>query len=88
MGSMKRPPGRAHEIAIDRIVLPHGTVGTARVRAAIERELTRLLGEQPAEVSVTLPVANLQVKAGTDARGIGVNVAREVHKATKTKAAK
>jgi hypothetical protein len=33
-------------------------------------------------------MANLQVKAGTDAGAIGVNVAREVHKATKTKAAK
>jgi hypothetical protein len=79
MGSMKRPPRRAHEIAIDRIVLPPGTVGTRRVRAAVERELTRLLGEQPAQQGAALPAANVRVKAGADADAIGVRVARDIH---------
>jgi hypothetical protein len=80
---MKRPPRRAQEIAIDRIVLPHGTVGTARVRAAIERELGRLLGEQPAQEGAALPAAKVRVKPGADADAIGVKVAREAHAAMK-----
>jgi phosphomannomutase len=79
MGGMKRPPRRAQEIAIDRIVLPPGIVGTARVRAAIERELTRLLAEQPAQAGASVPAANVRVGAGADADAIGVAVAREIH---------
>jgi alpha-glucuronidase len=76
---MKRPPRRAQEIAIDRIVLPHGTVGTRRVRAAIERELTRLLGEQPALAGAGMPAAKVMVKAGADADAVGATVARQIH---------
>jgi hypothetical protein len=83
MGRMTRPPRRSQEIAIDRIVLPPGTVGTARVRAAIERELARLFAEQPAQASGALPTANVRVKAGTDAGAIGVKVARQAHAAMK-----
>lgn len=75
---MTRPPRRAQEIAIDRIVLPPGTVGTARVHAAIERELTRLFAEQPAQAGGTLPAANVQVKPGANADAIGAAVARQV----------
>ena len=76
---MKRPPRRAHDIAIDRIVLPHGTVGTRRVRAAIERELTRLLGERPALAGAAMPAVKVRVKAGADADAVGLAVAREIH---------
>jgi hypothetical protein len=80
---MKRPPRRAQEIAIDRIVLPHGTVGTRRVRAAIERELTRLLGQQPAQAGAALPAARVWVKAAADADTVGVAVARDIHEGMK-----
>jgi hypothetical protein len=78
---MKRPPRRAHDIAIDRIVLPHGTVGSRRVRAAIERELTRLLSEQPVQAGAAMPLAKVKVKVmpGADADALGVAVAREIH---------
>ena len=84
---MKRPPRRAHDIAIDRIVLPHGTISTRRVRAAIERELTRLLSEQPAQAGTAMPAAKVKAGADADADAVGVAVARQVHEATKTKAA-
>ncbi len=77
---MKRPPRRAHEISIDRIVLPPGTVGTRRVRAAIERELTRLLAAEPARAGASIPATNVRVGDGTDADAIGVKVARQIHK--------
>jgi hypothetical protein len=77
---MKRPPRRAQEIAIDRIVLPHGTVGTRRVRAAIERELGRLFAEQPAQAGSILPAANVQMKVGADVDAIGIGVAKEIRK--------
>jgi hypothetical protein len=83
MGGMTRQPRRPQEIAIDRIVLPPGTVGTRRVRAAIERELARLFAEQPAQASGGLPAANVQVKTGADADAIGVKVAGQVHAALK-----
>jgi|HubBroStandDraft_6_1064221.scaffolds.fasta_scaffold3612760_1 hypothetical protein len=76
---MKRPPRRAHDIAIDRIVLPHGTVGSRRVRAAIERELTRLLSEQPVQAGAAMPLAKVKVMPGADADALGVAVAREIH---------
>jgi hypothetical protein len=79
MGGMTRPPRRAQQIAIDRLVLPPGTVGTRRVRAAIERELTRLLGEQPAQADASVPATNVRVKGGGDADAIGIKVAREIH---------
>jgi hypothetical protein len=79
MGSMKRPPRRAQEIRIDRIVLPHGTVGTARVRAAIERELARLLAGKPAQADVALSPPHVAVEAGTDAEAMGVAIARQIH---------
>jgi hypothetical protein len=79
MGGMTRPPRRAQDIAIDRIVLPPGTVGTARVRAAIERELARLLGDQPAQQAGTVPAPKVRVKAGADAEAIGTEVARQIH---------
>ncbi len=80
---MKRPPRRAQEIAIDRIVLPHGTVGTRRVRAAIERELGRLFAEQPAQAAAALPAARVRVKPGADADAVGVAVARKIHEGMK-----
>jgi hypothetical protein len=80
---MKPPPRRAQEIAIDRIVLPPGTVGTRRVRAAIERELGRLLSEQPAQAGTAMPVVKVRVKAGADVGAVGVAVAREIHKGMK-----
>jgi len=80
---MKRPPRRPQEIRIDRIVLPPGTVGTRRVRAAVERELTRLLAEQPAQADAALSAANVRVKPGADADAIGVAVAKDIHEGMK-----
>ena len=71
---------RPHEIAIDRVTLPPGTVGTARVRAAIERELARLVAETPANAGAAQPAATVQVKPGANADAIGVAVAREIHR--------
>jgi hypothetical protein len=79
MGSMKRPPRRAHEISIDRIVLPPGTVGTRRVRAAVERELTRLLAAEPAAGDASVPALDLRVAIGADPDAIGVAIARQLH---------
>jgi hypothetical protein len=79
MGGMKRPPRRAQEIRIDRIVLPPGTVGTRRVRAAVERELARLLAAEPVQAGASVPAANVRVGGSTDADAIGVKVAREIH---------
>jgi hypothetical protein len=70
---------RPHEIAIDRVVLPPGTVGTARVRAAIERELARLIAEAPAQAGAALPSAQVRVKPGSGPDAIGVAVARQIH---------
>jgi hypothetical protein len=74
---------RPHEIAIDRITLPPGTVGIARVRAAIERELARLVAAGPAEAGAAQPAATVQVKPGANADAIGVAVARQIHKGMK-----
>jgi hypothetical protein len=84
MGGMKRPPRRAQEITIDRLVLPHGTVGTARVRAAIERELTRLLAAEPASGDAALPAVQAKVQAGPDPDASGVAIARQIHAGLKT----
>ena len=70
----------AHEITIDRIVLPPGTVGTARMRAAIERELARLIAQTPPGAGAALPATEVQVKPGADAEAIGTAVAREIYK--------
>ena len=78
MAGMTRPR-RPQEVHIDRIVLPPGTVGTRRVRAAIERELARLLGDAPASADASLPAASVRVNAGTDADAIGVAVAKRIH---------
>jgi hypothetical protein len=79
MAVMKAPPRRPHEIRIDRVDLPPGTVGTRRVRAAIERELARLLAETPASADTALPATQVAVEAGTDPDAIGVAVARQIH---------
>jgi len=71
---------RPHEIAIDRITLPPGTVGIARVRAAIERELARLVAAGPAEAGAAQPATEVRVKPGANADTIGAAVAREIHK--------
>jgi len=76
---------RPHEIAIDRVTLPPGTVGIARVRAAIERELARLVAAEPAEAGAAQPAANVQVRPGANADAIGAAVAREIHKGMRTK---
>lgn len=70
---------RPHEIAIERVTLPAGTVGIARVRAAIERELARLIAETPANTGAAQPATKVQVKPGADAEAIGVAVARQIH---------
>jgi hypothetical protein len=80
MAGMKRRP---HEITIDRLVLPSGTVGTRRVRAVIERELARLIAAQPAEGDVGVPTVRVRVETAGDADAIGAAVAREAHGAVK-----
>jgi hypothetical protein len=83
MGGMTRPPRRPHEIAIDHVVLPPGTIGTARVRAAIARELARLIAEAPAGEDAALPSSQVRVKPGSHADSIGVAVARQIHAAAR-----
>jgi hypothetical protein len=80
MAVMTAPPRRRpHEVRIDSVDLPPGTVGTRRVRAAIERELARLLAAAPAGYDAELPAAIVEVAAGADADAIGVDVAKHVH---------
>lgn len=81
---MKTPmTGRPHEIRIEHLVLPPGTVGTRRVRAALERELARLVAAEPAAGDAAVPAANVRVETGADASDIGAAVARQVHNKAK-----
>lgn len=84
MAIMKAPPRRPHQVDIDSVVLPPGTVGIRRVRAAIERELARLLAETPVSADAVLPATQLQVKPGADPDAIGIAVARQIHAGMKT----
>lgn len=70
---------RPQEIAIDRLVLPPGTIGARRVRAAVERELARLLAETPAQEGGVVRAANVRVKPGAGPDAIGLAVARQIH---------
>jgi hypothetical protein len=79
MAAMSRAPRRPQELHIDQIALPPGTVGTQRVRAAIERELARLLAAEPAAEGAMLPGADVTVDAGAAPDAIGVAVARQIH---------
>ncbi len=67
---------RRHDIYIDHLVLPAGTVGRERVREAVERELTRLAraGELSAGSDggdVRLGAIQAAAARGSDARALG-----------------
>ena len=80
---MTRPP---HEIRIDHLVLPAGTVGRQRVRDAVERELARLALSGDLNAPSSGGEVRLgEIKATTKGRADATSLAAAVGAAAKTK---
>ena len=79
---------RPHEIRIDHLVLPAGTVGRQRVRDAVERELARLAASgELNELSGAGEVRLNEIKVTARRGGDAISLATAVGAAAKAKSA-